>query len=110
MPTASFEERKRLFGLPRSSWADYDPSLISEGGGVHSRRAKTIGITEQVRASLGLERGTAALPPYALLQAILRAPVDLIYNGGIGTYVKASTESHPEVGDKANDANPGQRQ
>ena len=102
--TASFEERKRLFGLPRSSWADYDPSLISEGGGVHSRRAKTIGITEQVRASLGLERGTAALPPYALLQAILRAPVDLIYNGGIGTYVKASTESHPEVGDKANDA------
>lgn len=102
--TASFEERKRLFGLPRSSWADYDPSLISEGGGVHSRRAKTIGITEQVRASLGLERGTAALPPYALLQAILRAPVDLVYNGGIGTYVKASTESHPEVGDKANDA------
>ncbi|WP_427005636.1 NAD-glutamate dehydrogenase [Pseudarthrobacter sp. H2] len=102
--TASFEERKRLFGLPRSSWADYDPSLISEGGGVHSRRAKTIAITEQVRMSLGLEPGTATLPPHALLQAILRAPVDLAYNGGIGTYVKASTESHIEVGDKANDA------
>ncbi|MBO1269549.1 NAD-glutamate dehydrogenase [Arthrobacter cavernae] len=102
--TASFEERQRLFGLPRSSWADYDPSLISEGGGVHSRRAKTIAITDQVRMSLGLEPGTATLPPHALLQAILRAPVDLVYNGGIGTYVKASTESHPEVGDKANDA------
>jgi glutamate dehydrogenase len=102
--TASFEERKRLFSLPRSSWADYDPSLISPGGGVHSRRAKTIAITEQVRTSLGLEPGTATLPPHALLQAILRAPVDLVYNGGIGTYVKASTESHTEVGDKANDA------
>ncbi|WP_427135422.1 NAD-glutamate dehydrogenase [Pseudarthrobacter sp. S9] len=102
--TASFEERKRLFGLPRSSWADYDPSLISQGGGVHSRRAKTIAITERVRMSLGLEPGTATLPPHALLQAILRAPVDLVYNGGIGTYVKASTENHTEVGDKANDA------
>jgi glutamate dehydrogenase len=101
---ASFQERKRLFGLPRSSWADYDPSLISEGGGVHSRRAKTIDITEQVRIFLGLEPGTATLPPHELLQAILRAPVDLLYNGGIGTYVKASTESNTDVGDKANDA------
>ncbi|MFF2296103.1 NAD-glutamate dehydrogenase [Arthrobacter sp. NPDC058127] len=100
----SFEERRRLFGLPRSSWADYDPSLISEGGGVHSRRAKAIGITEQVRTALGLEPGTASLPPHALMQAILRAPVDLLYNGGIGTYVKASTEDHTDVGDKANDA------
>jgi glutamate dehydrogenase len=101
---ASFTERLRLFGLPRSSWADYNPSLISDGGGVYSRRAKAIGITEQVRACLALPTGTAALPPHALLQAILRAPVDLLYNGGIGTYVKASTESHTDVGDKANDA------
>ncbi|GAA5197805.1 NAD-glutamate dehydrogenase [Arthrobacter gyeryongensis] len=99
----SFEERKRLFGLPRSSWADYDPSLISEGGGVHSRRAKAIEITEQVRTALGLEPGTVSLPPHALMQAILRAPVDLLYNGGIGTYVKASTEDQTHVGDKAND-------
>ena len=101
---ASLEERKRLFGLPRSSWADYDPALISSGGGVFPRSAKAIGITEQVRARLGLDEGTASLPPHALLQAILRAPVDLLYNGGIGTYVKASTESHTDVGDKANDA------
>ncbi|WP_332602243.1 NAD-glutamate dehydrogenase [Arthrobacter sp. S2(2024)] len=100
----SFEERKRLFGLPRSSWADYDPSLISKGGGVHSRRAKAIEITEQVRTALGLDPGTASLPPHALMQAILRAPVDLLYNGGIGTYVKASTEGQTQVGDKANDA------
>jgi glutamate dehydrogenase len=100
---ASFEERKRLFGLPRSSWADYHPALISAGGGVYSRRAKTIEITEQVRICLGLEPGTASLPPHALMQAILRAPVDLLYNGGIGTYVKASTENQTDVGDKAND-------
>ena len=101
---SSFQERKRLFGLPRSSWADYDPSLISRGGGVYSRRAKTIEISEDIRFCLGLEPGTASLPPHALLQAILRAPVDLLYNGGIGTYVKASTEHQTEVGDKANDA------
>lgn len=100
---ASFGERKRLFGLPRSSWADYDPALISSGGGVHSRQAKTIDITEPVRICLGLEPGTLSLPPHGLLQAILRAPVDLLYNGGIGTYVKASSENHSDVGDKAND-------
>lgn len=100
----SFEERQRLFRLPRSSWADYDPSLISAGGGVHSRSAKAIEITEVVRISLGLAPGTASLPPHALIQAILRAPVDLLYNGGIGTYVKAANESHLEVGDKANDS------
>jgi glutamate dehydrogenase len=99
----SFRERRRLFSLPRSSWADYDPNLISEGGGVHPRSAKAIGITEQVRVCLGLSAGTSALPPHALLQAILRAPVDLLYNGGIGTYVKASSERHQDVGDKAND-------
>ena len=87
---SSFEERRRLFALPRSSWVDYDPALISEGGGVHSRRAKAISITEQVRSSLGLDPGIESLPPHALLQAILRAPVDLLYNGGIGTYIKAS--------------------
>ncbi|MEC3853962.1 NAD-glutamate dehydrogenase [Paenarthrobacter ureafaciens] len=101
---ASFEERQRLFRLPRSSWADYNPSLISPGGGVHSRSAKAIEITEEVRTSLGLAPGTAQLPPHVLIQAILRAPVDLLYNGGIGTYVKAAIESHAEVGDKANDA------
>jgi glutamate dehydrogenase len=100
---ASFEERQRLFALPRSSWADYNPALISKGGGVHSRGAKAISITEQVRSSLGLDPGTVSLPPHALLQAILRAPVDLLYNGGIGTYVKASLEGNAEVGDKAND-------
>ncbi|WP_454699827.1 NAD-glutamate dehydrogenase [Arthrobacter humicola] len=100
---ASLEERRRLFALPRSSWADYDPALISEGGGVYSRRAKAISITDQVRSSLGLAPGTRSLPPHALLQAILRAPVDLLYNGGIGTYVKASSEGNAEVGDKAND-------
>ena len=106
---ASFEERKRLFGLPRSSWADYDPSLISEGGGVHSRRAKAIEITEQVRSSLGLAPGTVSLPPHWLLQAILRAPVDLLYNGGIGTYVKASTESHTRGGRQGQRCHQGQR-
>jgi len=101
---ASFEERKRLFGLPRSSWADYDPGLISAGGGVYSRQAKTIETTEEVRAALALDPGVESLTPQALLQAILRAPIDLLYNGGIGTYVKASAESHTDVGDKANDS------
>jgi glutamate dehydrogenase len=100
---ASFTERRRLFGLPRSSWADYDPALISEGGGVYSRQAKSILVTEPVRHVLGLERGITELAPQELLQAILRAPVDLLYNGGIGTYVKAATETHADVGDKAND-------
>lgn len=100
----SFEERRRLFGLPRSSWADYDPKLISAGGGVYSRRVKAIEITESVRIRLGLEAGTVSLPPTALMQAILRAPVDLLYNGGIGTYIKAATENNTDVGDKANDS------
>jgi glutamate dehydrogenase len=101
---SSFTERRRLFSLARSSWADYDASLISDGGGVHPRTAKVIPITEQARESLGLPAGTVALPPHALMQAILQAPVDLLYNGGIGTYIKASFETHPDVGDKANDA------
>jgi glutamate dehydrogenase len=100
----SFAERQRLFELPRSSWDDYDKALISEGGGVYARQAKTIPVSEQVRAALGLPEGTTQLSPPELLRAILLAPADLLYNGGIGTYVKASTESNAEVGDKANDS------
>ncbi|MGH3876056.1 MAG: NAD-glutamate dehydrogenase [Actinophytocola sp.] len=100
----SYAERRRLFDLPRSSWDDYDRSLISEGGGVWPRTLKAIPISEQVRAALGLPEGTAKLSPAELIKQILLAPVDLLWNGGIGTYVKASTESNAEVGDKANDA------
>lgn len=100
----SYAERQRLFNLPRSSWDDYDKSIISEGGGVFVRQAKAIPVSEQVRAALGLPDGTAELSPPELLRAILLAPADLLYNGGIGTYVKASPETHAEVGDKANDA------
>ncbi|VTU13160.1 NAD-specific glutamate dehydrogenase [Variovorax sp. SRS16] len=98
----SFAERERLFRLPRSSWADYDASLISEGGGIHARSAKSIVLTPQVKAMLGL--AADALTPTELVNAILKAPVALIYNGGIGTYVKATSESHAQVGDRANDA------
>ncbi|MBN9128530.1 MAG: NAD-glutamate dehydrogenase [Paenarthrobacter ureafaciens] len=101
---ASFAERQRLFELPRSSWDDYDRALISEGGGVFPRQAKTIPVSEQVRQSLGLPDGTTQLSPPELLRAILLAPADLLYNGGIGTYIKASTETNASVGDKANDA------
>ncbi|WJK42995.1 NAD-glutamate dehydrogenase [Solwaraspora sp. WMMA2056] len=100
----SFAERRRLFELPRSSWADYDPALISDGGGVYPRTAKSVPVSRQVRAALGLDDAVDVLSPPELIRAILRAPVDLLFNGGIGTYVKASTESHAEVGDKANDA------
>ncbi|HWH01512.1 MAG TPA: NAD-glutamate dehydrogenase [Pilimelia sp.] len=100
----SYLERRRLFELPRSSWADYDPALISDGGGVYPRSAKSVPISPQVRAALGLGDDVAALSPPELIRAILTAPVDLLWNGGIGTYVKASTESHAEVGDKSNDA------
>ncbi|PSL56754.1 glutamate dehydrogenase [Saccharothrix carnea] len=100
----SYAERKRLFELPRSSWDDYDRSLISEGGGVWPRTAKSIPISERAREALGLPEGVAKLSPPELMKAILLAPVDLLWNGGIGTYVKAGAESHAEVGDKANDA------
>ena len=98
----SFAERQRLFALPRSSWDDYDKSLISAGGGVYPRSAKSISLSPEARAALGIE--AAELAPVVLLRAILLAPVDLLYNGGIGTYVKASFESHAQVGDKAGDA------
>ena len=100
-PEASFKERERLFALPRSSWADYDPEVISAGGGVFPRTAKSIPLSSEVRRRLGVE--AEALTPNELIRAILTAEVDLLWNGGIGTFVKASTESHLEVGDKAND-------
>ncbi|MEE1752199.1 NAD-glutamate dehydrogenase [Streptomyces sp. SP18CS02] len=100
----SYAERRRLFELPRSSWADYDKGLLSAGGGIHPRTAKSIPVNAQVRAALGIEAGVTKVTPAELMQAILKAPVDLLWNGGIGTYVKASTESNGDVGDKANDA------
>ncbi len=100
----SFVERQRLFALPRSSWADYDKTLVSEGGGVYPRSAKSIRLSPEIRVSLGIDEGVGALSPPELLRAILAAPVDLLWNGGIGTYVKATSETHPDVGDKANDA------
>jgi len=98
----SFVERQRMFALPRSSWADYDSKLISAGGGIWPRGAKLIRLSDEARKALDIRE--AALTPNELLKAILRAPVDLLWNGGIGTYVKASTQSHQDVGDRANDA------
>lgn len=100
--SSSLAERARLFALPRSSWADYDPRLISEGGGVFERTAKSIVLSHEIRQRFAIE--AAHMTPTALITCLLRAPVDLLWNGGIGTYVKASSESHTEVGDKANDA------
>jgi glutamate dehydrogenase len=99
---ASFAERRRLFELPRSSWDDYDRDLISAGGGVWRRSAKSVPLSEQARAALRIEE--EKLAPNDLIRALLRAPVDLLWNGGIGTYVKASSETHPDAGDKASDA------
>lgn len=104
---ATFNERQRLFDLPRSSWDDFDRHLISQGGGVFSRAAKVIEVSAEACERLGIAHATnhgAKLTPNELIAAILKAPVDLIYNGGIGTYVKASTESHAEANDRANDA------
>ncbi|BDT84448.1 hypothetical protein FMUAM8_02120 [Nocardia cyriacigeorgica] len=100
----SFAERSRLFAKPRSSWADYAPELISAGGGVWERTSKAVPISGEVRAALGLSHDVTRMTPPELVRAILRAPVDLLWNGGIGTYVKASTETHLDVGDKNNDA------
>ncbi len=101
-PQVAWKERKRLFDLPRSSWSDYDVQLISRGGGVFSRSAKRIEVSTQAREKLGLDAATTTGPD--LVRAILSAPVDLLWNGGIGTYVKASYESHFEAGDRSNDA------
>lgn len=104
---AAWNERLRLFEKPGSSWADYSPELISEGGGVYSRASKAVPISPEVAAALGLDRdgeAPATLTPNELIKAVLTAPTDLLYNGGIGTYVKASSESDAEIGDRANDA------
>jgi glutamate dehydrogenase len=99
---ASLRERTRLFRLPRSSWADYDQACLSPGGLVLDRSQKSVALTPQARTLLGLEHERAA--PQEVVRAILRLRVDLLWNGGIGTYVKASDESHGEIGDRANDA------
>ena len=101
-PERSWVERKRLYDLPRSSWADYDKGLISPGGGIFPRTAKTVALSGEIRTLL--EISDAELAPADLIRAILRAEAELLYLGGIGTYVKAASESHVEVGDKANDA------
>jgi glutamate dehydrogenase len=99
---ASFAERQRLFALDRSSWSDYDTGVISPGGGVHARSLKSIPITPEVKEALGIEADR--LSPTDLISELLRAPVDLLFNGGIGTYVKAADETQGDVGDRANDA------
>jgi len=101
-PTTSYAERKRLFDLPRSNWADYDVKLISKGGGVFDRKAKSVAISPEMKKLLHID--SDKLTPNELIRALLRAPVDLLWNGGIGTYVKASDETNAEVGDRANDA------
>lgn len=98
---SSWEERKRLFELPRSSWEDYNSKLISKGGGIFLRSAKSVGISLEMKQCFGITEDRMA--PNDLISAILKAPVDLIWNGGIGTYIKASTERNSQVGDKAND-------
>jgi glutamate dehydrogenase len=101
-PAVSCAERRRLFELPRSSWCDYDVMKISPGGGVYQRTAKAIQLSDEAREALGIEE--KKLTPNDLIRALLKAPVDLLWSGGIGTYAKASTETHADAGDKANDA------
>jgi glutamate dehydrogenase len=101
-PAASWTERKRLFDLPRSSWQDYDKGLISQGGGVFSRSAKSIQLTPEIKAALDITEDE--LDPVSLIRAILKAPADLLYLGGIGTYVKSAAETDAQVGDKGTDA------
>ena len=99
----SFDERRRMFDLPRSSWDDYDKSLISAGGGVYSREQKAVPVSAQVGVALGIDSEVTEMAPPSLIRAILQAPVDLLFNGGIGTYIKAESESDADVGDRAND-------
>ncbi|MDP1697504.1 MAG: NAD-glutamate dehydrogenase [Xanthomonadaceae bacterium] len=98
----SFIERERLFKLPRSSWDDYDRSLISAGGGIYPRSLKTINLGAELKQVLGIDAEITKMSPAELMNAILQAPVDLFWNGGIGTYIKASSESHDDVGDRTN--------
>ncbi|MCP5035730.1 MAG: NAD-glutamate dehydrogenase [Actinomycetia bacterium] len=100
-PSTSYAERQRLFDIPRSSWDDYDRQLLSNGGGIFERSAKAIEVSPEAAEALGAQAG--AMTPEQLIASILQAPVDLLWNGGIGTYVKANVESHADVGDKAND-------
>ena len=100
-PAKSWKERKRMFGLPRSSWADYDKSAISKGGGVFPRSQKSIPLSKEVRAMLGIE--AEKVDPPTLISAILRSEADLLWFGGIGTYIKARSESQTDVGDPGND-------
>jgi glutamate dehydrogenase len=101
-PARSYKERSRLFTTRGSSWADYDPDTLSPGGGIYPRTAKSISLSPEACRALGIE--TRPMTPNEIISAVLRAPVDLLWNGGIGTYVKASTEAHGEVGDRTNDA------
>src|SRR5690606_23699158 len=101
-PAKSWAERKRLYELPRSSWADDSEKLISKGGGVFSRTMKRIPLSPQAREALGI--AAEELDPDSLISAILRSPIDLVWFGGIGTYIKASHETHAQVGDPANDS------
>src|SRR5260221_228802 len=101
-PEKSFAERSRLFALPRSSWQDYDKTLISKGGGVFSRSLKEIALSPEAQAALGFAKARAT--PQQVMNAILKAPVDLMFFGGIGTYVRAAAETDDAVGDRANDA------
>ncbi|GAA0529996.1 hypothetical protein GCM10009545_35580 [Saccharopolyspora thermophila] len=101
-PALSHAERARLAALPASSWADYDRQRISPGGGVFSRRAKSVPLSPQVRSALGVQ--AESLTPPELVQALLRAPVDVLWNGGVGTFVKASTQTHADAADPVNDA------
>jgi glutamate dehydrogenase len=103
-PVAGFAERQRLFALPRSSWADYEQPFISAGGGVWPRSVKSVPVSKQARAALGLADSVMALSPDQLISAVLAAPVDLLWNGGIGTYVKATTQVDADAGDRSNDA------
>lgn len=98
----SYVERERLFHLPRSSWEDYDSSLISKGGGIFSRAAKSIPLSREIKKLIGVEEDS--LTPTQLISALLKSEVDLLWNGGIGTYIKATSESHSDVGDRANDS------
>ena len=100
----SFKERQRMFKLARSSWLDYDAKLISKGGGVFSRAEKSIKLNKEIKAALGIEQDVDAMSPTDLMSAILKSPVDLLWNGGIGTYVKSSHQSNADVGDRANNA------
>ncbi|MGH8570207.1 MAG: NAD-glutamate dehydrogenase domain-containing protein, partial [Gammaproteobacteria bacterium] len=100
-PESSYEERRRLYARAGTTWADYDPALIPRGGGVYPRTAKAVALSAEVKEALALQ--AERLTPAELIRALLKAPVDLLWNGGIGTFVKAQAESHAEIGDRSND-------